>query len=126
MPIICREIALAREALERGELTLNAFDGLIEKLLSGQQKQSLLYLHAALPNLYAQVVAVALHEPVVGKRTQIDPLAPDLPYQNVFQAICEGWRVIHFPDQRAPFDDVEIDVVGYEYILEKWEVVDVS
>lgn len=121
-----QEIATARDALKEGKLTLEALDNLIEHLLSGQRRQRLLYVHTAVPNIYAQAVAVALHEPVPGQRTQIDPTVPELPYKNVFQALCEGWRVIHFPDQRAPFDDVEIDIVGYEFILEKWEVVDVQ
>ena len=122
--VVQQAIAAARGALEEGTLTLGVFDNLIGHLLSGQKRQRLLYLHTAVPNIYAQAVAAALHEPVQGQRTQIDPTAPDLPYQNVFQALCEGWRVIHFPDQRAPFDDVEIDIVGYEYVLEKWEVID--
>ena len=35
-----------------------------------------------------------------------------------------GWRVVHFPQQRAPFDDREIDVLGQEFILEKLEEFD--
>jgi hypothetical protein len=70
------------------------------------------------------VVAAALHEPISDKITQIDPLAEEIPYESVFAAILDGWRVIHFPDQRAPFDDREIDIVGYEFILEKLESYD--
>ena len=61
------------------------------------------------------------HEPVRGHITQIDPLAEEIAYNSVFEAMLDGWRVIHFPDQRAPFDDREIDIVGYEFILEKLE-----
>ena len=61
----------------------------------------------------------APHEPSPGSVTQIDPLAAEIPYESVFAAILDGWRVIHFPDQRSPFDDREIDIVGYEFILEK-------
>jgi len=32
--------------------------------------------------------------------------------------------VIQFPDQRAPFDDREIDILGYEFILQKLEEYD--
>lgn len=89
-----------------------------------QTRQRLLYLHAGHPNIRSNVIAAALHEPVPGAVTQLDPLAPELPYKSVFEAILDGWRVIHFPDQRAPFDDREIDIVGYEFILEKREVYD--
>jgi len=84
-------------------------------------RQRLLYLHASHPSIRSRVIAAALHEPVRGSITQIDPLATEIPYSSVFDAILEGWRVVHFPDQRAPFDDREIDIVGYEFILEKLE-----
>ena len=48
----------------------------------------------------------------------------DPTYQTVHEAIMDGWEVIHFPDQQAPFDDREIDVLGYEFILQKKEHFD--
>ena len=65
-----------------------------------------------------------MHEPEPNSVTQIDPLETDMPYASVFDAILDGWRVIHFPQQRAPYDDREIDVIGYEFILEKIEAYD--
>ena len=87
-------------------------------------RQRLLYLHAVNPSIYADLVAAAIHEPVTGAVTEIDPQAPELPYRTVHDAIVDGWRVIHFPQQRAPFDDREIDVLGQEFILEKLEEFD--
>ena len=87
-------------------------------------RQRLLYLHANTPSIHANLVAAAIHEPVAGAVTEIDPQAPELPYRNVHDAIVEGWRVVHFPQQRAPFDDREIDVIGQEFILEKLEEFD--
>ena len=87
-------------------------------------RQRLLYLHAVTPSIYASLVAAAVHEPVAGSVTQIDPEAADLPWRNVHDAIVAGWRVVHFPQQRAPFDDREIDLIGHEFILEKMEVYD--
>jgi hypothetical protein len=87
-------------------------------------RQRLLYLHANTPSIYANLAAAAIHEPVSGAVTQIDPQAPELPYRNVHDAIVAGWRVVHFPQQRAPFDDREIDVLGQEFILEKLEEFD--
>ena len=87
-------------------------------------RQRLLYLHANTPSIHANLVAAAIHEPVAGAVTEIDPQAPELPYRNVHDAIVEGWRVVHFPQQRAPFDDREIDLMGHEFILEKLEEYD--
>ena len=101
----------------------------LDRLLAGRcsrsrLRQRLLYLHANTPSIHANLVAAAIHEPVAGAVTEIDPQAPELPYRNVHDAIVEGWRVVHFPQQRAPFDDREIDVMGHEFILEKLEEYD--
>ena len=95
-----------------------------ERQSARQVRQRLLYLHATHPSIRAEVISSALHEPVDGPGPQIDPLAPELPYDTVFAAVRDGWRIIHFPDQRAPFDDREIDVLGYEFVLEKLEAYD--
>jgi len=89
-----------------------------------QQRQRLLYLHAQKPSIRAEVVGVALHEPIADSVTEIDPEAVDIPYKTVHAAIVDGWRVVHFPDQRGRFEDREIDVIGYEFILEKIEAYD--
>jgi hypothetical protein len=89
-----------------------------------QQRQRLLYLHAQKLSIRADVVGAALHEPIAGSVTEVDPEAVDLPYETVHAAMVDGWRVVHFPDQRGHFEDREIDVIGYEFILEKIEVYD--
>ena len=86
-----------------------------------QHRQRLLYLHARSPNIRSEVVGAALHEPVADSVTEIDPEPVELPYPSVHAALVDGWRVIHFPDQRGRFEDREIDVIGYEFILEKIE-----
>ncbi len=66
---------------------------------------------------------MAQHEPtpdgcdLVGQRT-------DWPYTTVYDAIIDGWQIIHFPNQLAPFDDREVDIVGYEFICHKWRRID--
>lgn len=122
---LTRLIERAKTELEAGTLQPEALDELLRVAGStGGIRQRLLYLHATLPGIQAPLVAAALHEPVEGVTAQIDPLAPDLPYQSVAEAVREGWRIIHFPDQRAPFDDREIDILGYEFVLEKLEYYD--
>jgi hypothetical protein len=89
-----------------------------------EQRQRLLYLHTIKPSIRAEVVGAALHEPVADSVTEIEPDPVELPYSTVHAAIVDGWRVVHFPNQRAGFEDREIDIIGYEFILEKTEQYD--
>ncbi len=123
-------IETARRKLANGGLGEDDFAGLLDALDAAddppaERRQRLLYLHAATPNIQSQVVAFALHEPVPGHVEEVTPEPPDFPYGTVKQAIIDGWQVVHFPDQLAPFDDREIDMLGYEFILQKIEEYDV-
>ena len=117
----------ARRKLQAGD---NLCETDLERLLADargsrcRKRQRLLYLHAVTPSIHANLAAAAIHEPVAGAVTEIDPQAPELPYRSVHDAIVEGWRVVHFPQQRAPFEDREIDLIGHEFILEKVEEYD--
>ena len=114
----------ARIKLENGDLKAEDLDELLSSVRHKsrtQQRQRLLYLHAATPSPRSQVIGMALHEPVRGSVTQISTEKIEWPYRSVHDAIIDGWQVIHFPDQRAPFDDREIDLLGYEFILHKLE-----
>ena len=116
-------VAEARDKVAAGSLAGADLDCLVESVGGKlKQRQRLFYLHASSPSIYANLVGSALHEPETGWKSQIDPLEPELPYDSVHQAILDGWRVIHFPQQMAPYDDREIDVIGYEFVLEKMEV----
>ena len=50
---------------------------------------------------------------------EIDPTFEELDYQSVHEAICDGWRVVHFPDQRGTLSDSAAEVLGFQFILEK-------
>jgi hypothetical protein len=117
------ELARAKARLAEGKLTASDLDALHRAARhngnGGAVRQRLLYLHAANPSVYSPLLNATLIEPVEGQPAQVDPLATPLPYRSVHDAIRDGWRVVQFPDQRAPFDDREIDIVGYEFILEK-------
>lgn len=121
-------LAHAKAKLADGTLTPADLDQLHQSARAnaagGQLRQRLLYLHAAHPNVRSPLVNVTPEEPIAGYVAQIDPVAPQSPYNCVQDTLAEGWRIIHFPDQRAPFDDREIDILGYEFILEKMEVID--
>ena len=116
----------AKADLAAGGLTASQLDTMLHAALTEPStvRQRLLYIHAAQPSVRSPLIGAAIHEPVPGSVTQIDPLASELPYTSVFDAILDGWRVVQFPDQRAPFEDREIDIIGYEFILEKLEAYD--
>ncbi len=116
----------AKDRLRAGTLTVADLDELVLAASSRcrPSRQRLLYLHTATPNVRSPVIAWALHEPVDGSVSQIEPSCPMSPYANVHGAIIDGWRVVHFPLQAAPFDDREADILGFEFILEKMESAD--
>ncbi|HCI85835.1 MAG TPA: hypothetical protein DHV68_03210 [Dehalococcoidia bacterium] len=66
-------------------------------------------------------ISQALHEPVKGTIVEIDPTKTGIDYDSVYDAICDGWRVVHFPDQRGSIEYSEIEVYGYQFVLEKME-----
>jgi hypothetical protein len=119
----------AREKLENGGISGADLEEL--RRAAGEpgrrvRRQRLLYLHAATPSIRSQVIGMALHEPIRGSVTQITTEPQEWPYATVHDAILDGWQVIHFPDQRAPFDDREIDILGYEFILQQWGEYDLD
>ena len=88
------------------------------------QRQRLLYLHGRSPNVLSEILGYTLVEPIQGYRVEITAEEPDWPYRTVHDAIVDGWQVVQFPHLQAPFDDSDLDVVGYEFILQKMEVID--
>ena len=109
----------AQQRLSAGEFCAQDLQLLQEAALQ-PPRQRLLYIYALQPTVRALVVATTLHE-VGGSLSQIDPQAPELPYQCVMDAIADGWRVIHFPDHRGPYREGRMDMLGYEFVLEKLE-----
>ena len=88
------------------------------------QKQRLLYLFAATPNIFSNITAHNLVEPVSGFRPEISILGHDCPFDCVHDAMIDGWHIIKFPVQEHPIEDHEIDQLGYEFVLQKLETVD--
>ena len=113
----------ARAELESGTICAADLDELSQIIHAKRTsvRQRLLYLHATTSNIRSQVIGMAEHEPVAESITEITTDDDQWPYRTVHDAILDGWQVIHFPDQRVPFDDQEIDILGYEFILQKLE-----
>ena len=90
---------------------------------SAAPRQRLLYLHGRTPNVFSDVIAMTLIEPVRGYASEISAGEQDWPYSTVHDAVVDGWQIVQFPHQQAPINDRDLDVVGYEFILQKMEVI---
>ncbi len=119
-------VSLARKKVKNEGISNNDLDQLeqILQIRCNQNRQRLLYLQATTPSIRSNVIGMAQHEPVNGTITQIEPDTDNWKYQTVHDAIVDGWQAIFFPAQRTNFDDHEIDILGYEFILQKMEVYD--
>lgn len=84
-----------------------------------QPRQRLLYLHARTPSVFSPILGYTQIEPVRGYQVEISAEPFEWPYKTVHDALVDGWQVIQFPHLQAPFDDKDLDVVGYEFILQK-------
>jgi hypothetical protein len=112
----------AQAHLVNGGVSAADLESLRQSLQAATPRQHLLYLHARGPSVTAPIIGMAEHAPVTGAKDTIRTRT-DWPYNTVHDAIVDGWRVIHFPQQMAPFDDRELDYVGFEFVLEKFEEV---
>ncbi len=90
----------------------------------GGPKQRLLYLQARTPSVFSEIIGLTQIEPTKGFRASIDANEPNWPYTTVHDAVVDGWQIVQFPHLQAPFEDQDIDVIGYEFILQKMEVID--
>lgn len=84
-----------------------------------QPRQRLLYLHARTPSVFSAILGYTAIEPVRGYQVEISAEEFSWPYKTVHDALVDGWQVVQFPHLQAPFDDKDLDVVGYEFILQK-------
>jgi hypothetical protein len=111
------ELRARRDAGSLDATHLDHLDALLAGLCPPRQR--LLYLFALSPYIGSEVVSAALHEPQPGSVAQIEPTDELLPYRTVHEAVVDGWHVVQFPDPRMPFDDDEIDLLGYQFVLQK-------
>ncbi len=81
-------------------------------------RQELLYLQAASTHPGASALGMLF---VRGGGCAEPPEDPaQWPYQNVIEAIADGWRVIAFPDPHQVADAATPAGLGCEFILERW------
>ena len=77
-------------------------------------KQRILYLSAESTDPKSSTLSQALHEPLKNDIVEIDPTS-------VHEAVVDGWRIVHFPDQRSSIANSEEEIIGFQFILEKIE-----
>jgi hypothetical protein len=119
----------ARQKLAHSPLTLEDLDTLSGLLASPapmscqpKTRQRLLYAHTALPVPTSHVHAMYFIEPVPnGGAFDLTPNY-QFPYNSVHDAVIDGWQIVSFPDYKAVVQDREIDIPGYQFILQKLEV----
>lgn len=90
---------------------------------SAQPRQRLLYLHARTPSVFSEILGYTSIEPTEGFQVEISGEAFAWPYNTVHDALVDGWRIIQFPHLQSAYSDTDLDVVGYEFILQKMEVI---
>lgn len=91
---------------------------------SAQPKQRLMYVHAQTPNVLSPILDLTVYEPVPGFSVELDVDPPESPYRSVHDAVCDGWQIVQFPLHQAAYDDDDLDVIGYEFVLQKMEAVE--
>jgi hypothetical protein len=115
-------LAQARAKLAAGTaLQADDLDAL-EQGLAAPMRQHLIYLYTADPNPRSGVLAWVEFPATTGPGPAIATDGRPCPYNTIIEAILDGWQVVHFPDHRAPFDDREIDILGYQFVLQKLQV----
>ena len=82
-------------------------------------KQRLLYLHAGTPSVFSRVIGLTIIEPTAGYQAEIRAEEQEWPYATVHEALVDGWQIVQFPQQQAPIDDTDLDVIGFEFILQQ-------
>ena len=114
-------IANAQAKLARGPLTSEDLAEL-SAAVAGKLRQRVLYMHTALPTPTSHVHAMYLVDPIPGGGNI--ELVPDykFPYNSPHEAMMDGWQIVKFPEYRYPIQDREVDVQGYQFILQRMEV----
>jgi hypothetical protein len=84
------------------------------------ERQQLLFLSLATPNLMSAVVAWSLFDGT-GRTSSMAGDADQPPYDSVLAAMKDGWRVIQVPTLGAPAPgrEHETGFLRFEYVLEK-------
>ena len=114
-------IAAAEAKLAAGVITKDDLAQLAAAV-AGKVRQRVLYMHTGVPSPTSNIHAMYFVDPVPGGGNI--ELVPDykFPYNSPHEAMMDGWQIIKFPEYRYPILDREIDVQGYQFVLQKMEI----
>ena len=112
----------ADQKVANGGLTEADLAELKNMMNAAEPRQRLLYLHVREPSIYAEVIGMADHKPYPDGRDRLYT-RQDWPYNTVHDAVVDGWFVVRFPEIRVPYDDYEVDYLGFEFVLQKTEEI---
>ncbi len=101
----------------QGQLTELALRQALERPRPAK-RQDLLYLQATNTSLIAGILGMTLVQD--GQMAPVVTGEAHWPYNNVLEAIRDGWRVIKFPELALLLVEDRTISLGCEFILEKW------
>lgn len=108
--------------LEAGTLTVDDFRRGIDALLpnADEKRQDILYLQSNNSSIQGEVIGMTMFED--GQLSEGPPDPKDWPYKTVLEAICDGWRIISFPNMALlAVSESDPHGLGFEFILERFK-----
>jgi hypothetical protein len=120
-PECLRQIELCLSEFRQGSLTEARLSQLLDTARASMapRRQKLLYMQLVNTNPGSMALGMSMY--IDGKCVEPARDPQHWPYQNVLQAIADGWRVISFPNLALLTDPVVPRGLGCEFVLEKWE-----
>ncbi|HLK60755.1 MAG TPA: hypothetical protein VKU00_29600 [Chthonomonadaceae bacterium] len=87
-------------------------------------RQKILILYSRTPDLNSEIGSWTLYDGT-GKEHHTTGDSDTPPYESVFAAMRDGWRVIQFPQLHPAYPGMELSTayLRFEHILEKMEEV---
>ncbi len=106
------------QQLKKGSLTEKGLREAFEAVATDHSgRQDLLYIQAAESSVASEALGIRML--IDGQYAEEPENDDDWPYNNVIDAINDGWRVISFPNMALSLDENRTYGLGFEFILEK-------
>ncbi len=120
MDDLTAQLKRIRKRFEDGELTVEDIDRALglARDVSGDLKQSLLYLQAPTTNPHSAVVGISIYED--GADSDGLDENGEFRYRSIKEALDDGWRIIKFPEASLAMREQDTYGLGYEFVLERW------
>ena len=107
--------------LEAGTLTVDELRRSIDALLphADKMRQDILYLQSNNTSLQGEIIGMTMIEN--GQLYEGPPDPKNWPYKTVLEAVCDGWRIISFPNMALlAVSESDPQGLGFEFILERF------